>query len=495
MKSRKNRVRYNEDLKGRGHIMAKKDYHALAEAAVAGVGGKENIAFVMHCATRLRFQLRDDSLADVEALKAIPGVINVIVQNVQHQVVIGPDVSKAYDEVLAMGVAASGKVNDQQTAAEDKDKSPMDRVFEVISGIFTPIVPVLMAAGMMGAILTILGLLGVTSETSSTYYVFNTIYKAGFYFLPVFIGYSASQKFKCNPFLAMLLACVMVHPNIVPDLRVNVSDFQALGVENLTFFGLTVPAVSYAQSVLPIILGVWVMSYVDKFFNKIYPDICRSFMAPVSTMAVMTPLMLMVIGPLGTVVGNALGGVVVWLGEHFGALAVAIIAGLMPLMIATGTHSFAFPVIVTSLMTNGFEGLIMPAMTAENLAMAGAGVAVALMSKDAEKRGADISASISAVLGISEPVLYGVNIPSGHGFAGSMIGSAIGGLVAGIGGLRYYMLASASVLGIPAMFDDAGTTNVVVGILTCAVSFAAAFAATWFLAKTGIKIKAPGNQK
>ena len=474
--------------------MAKKDYHALAEAAVAGVGGKENITFAMHCATRLRFQLRDDSLADIEALKAIPGVISVIVQNGQHQIVIGPDVSKAYDEVVAMGIAAGGQADEDAPAEDAKAKSPVDRFFEVVSGIFTPAVPVLMAAGMVCAILTILQLCGVADPNSPTYYVFNLIYKAGFYYLPFYMAYSASQKFKCNPFLAMLLAGVMVHPYLVPDLRANIGDFQALGVENLSIFGIPVPAVSYAQSVLPIVLGVWIQSYVEKFMNKIFPDIVRAFMAPTCTMLVMTPLMLLAVGPAGTWIGNVLGAGITWMGNTLGGLAVGIIAFFTPLMIATGTHSFAFPIILTSIMTNGFDQLLMPSMLAENLAMAGAAMAIALTRKDKADRGVAISASLSAILGISEPAMYGVNLPSKHGFLGSMIGGGIGGLFAGLLGFRFYMIASSSVIGIPAMFGDLGISNVIVGCATIVISFVAAFLATWFLAKSGIKVKGFGEK-
>lgn len=471
--------------------MAKKDYKALAASVLEGVGGKDNVTFVMHCATRLRFQLKDESKADEEAIKNVPGVISLIIQNGQYQVVIGPDVSKAYDEVLALGVNAGGEVDDADAAAADgkpaKKKSAADRFFEVVSGIFTPIVPVLMASGMVGAILTILSLLGVDSNTP-TYYVFNTIYKAGFYFLPFFVAHTAATKLKANPYLAMLLAGIMVSPQIVPDLQATVAEFTALGVDQLNIFGIPVPSISYAQSVLPIILATWAMSYVDRFFNKIFPDIVRAFMAPTCTMLVMTPLTLLLIGPLGTWIGTALGVAVTWLGDNLGFLAVGIIAFFTPLMIATGTHSFAFPVIVATLTTLGYDQIMMPSMTAENLAMAGAAMAVAVMQKDKAKRGADISASLSAILGISEPAMYGVNLPSKYGFLGAMIGSGIGGLFAGLFGFRMYMIASSSAIGIPAMFGDKGIANVIVGLLTLVLSFAAGFVATWLLAKTGVKV-------
>lgn len=455
-----------------------KDHQSIAQQTLRLVGGPENVAHVMHCATRLRFTLKniDEAVANKDAVKAIPGVIDVIVQNGQYQVCIGPDVSKVYDIVV--------KQLPQMQAAEapapaQGEKKWSDRFFEVVSGIFTPVVPVLMASGMMGAVLTILSLAGVLDANSPTYYVLNVIYDAGFYFLPIFIGYNASKKLNASPFLSMLLAAIMLHPNL--------TSFDSLGVEQLSVFGLGIPTINYSKTVLPIILGVWLLGYIERFFNKILPDIIRSFMAPVLVMLIMTPIMLIVIGPLGNTVAGVLGNSVIWLGDNLGFFAVALLGFFTPVMIATGTHSFAFPVIVASITTVGYDTLLMPSMLAENLAMAGAAFAVGFLSKDVAKRSESVSAGVSAILGISEPATYGINLPSMYGFLGAMIGGAIGGGFAGIFGFRMYMIASSSVVGIPAMFGDLGISNVIVGIATIAISFAAAFAATVLLAKTGIK--------
>lgn len=455
-----------------------KDHQSIAQQTLRLVGGPENVAHVMHCATRLRFTLKniDEAVANKDAVKAIPGVIDVIVQNGQYQVCIGPDVSKVYDIVV--------KQLPQMQAAEapapaQGEKKWSDRFFEVVSGIFTPVVPVLMASGMMGAVLTILSLAGVLDANGPTYYVLNVIYDAGFYFLPIFIGYNASKKLNASPFLSMLLAAIMLHPNL--------TSFDSLGVEQLSVFGLGIPTINYSKTVLPIILGVWLLGYIERFFNKILPDIIRSFMAPVLVMLIMTPIMLIVIGPLGNTVAGVLGNSVIWLGDSLGFFAVALLGFFTPVMIATGTHSFAFPVIVASITTVGYDALLMPSMLAENLAMAGAAFAVGFLSKDVAKRSESVSAGVSAILGISEPATYGINLPSMYGFLGAMIGGAIGGGFAGIFGFRMYMIASSSVVGIPAMFGDLGISNVIVGIATIAISFAAAFAATVLLAKTGIK--------
>lgn len=217
-------------------------------------------------------------------------------------------------------------------------------------------------------------------------------------------------------------------------------------------------------------------------------------MAPLLVMAIMLPIQLIVIGPISTNIANILGTGVVWLGDNLGFFAVALLAFFTPVMIATGTHSFAFPVIVATLTTVGYDQLLMPSMVAENLAMAGAAFAIAMLSKDKDKRAQGISASLSAVLGISEPAMYGFNLPSKYGFLGSMIGGAIGGLFAGIFQFRMYAIASSSVVGIPAMFGDKGVFNVIIGVLTIIISFVASALITIALSKSNIKLNKFGKR-
>lgn len=460
-----------------------KDYKAMADTILEEVGGPENVKHVMHCATRLRFTLNDIDVATARTddIKAIDGVIDVIVQNGQYQVCIGPDVGSVYEYVEKE--CGAGEVSDGAEAGADaepeKPQKLMDKIFGTISGIFTPVVPVLMASGMMGAILTILDLTGLLTSDTTTYYVLNIIYDAGFYFLPIFIAYTASQKLGVTPVLGMLLAAIMLHPDL--------TEFTDLGVDQLSIFGIAIPTVDYSKTVLPIILGIWLMGYIERFMNKHIPAIIRGFAAPVLTMLIMTPIMLVVIGPLGDTIGDWLGVGVTWLGDNLGPLAVALLGFFTPVMIATGTHSFAFAVIVASMTSVGYDQLLMPSMLAENLAMAGAALAVGVLSHDVETRSNAISASLSAALGISEPAMYGITLPSGYGFLGAMIGGCIGGAVAGIGGLRFYSLASSSVIGIPAMFGEAGITNVIVGIVAIVVSFVAAFVATYLLGKKNVQ--------
>ncbi|MEE3488828.1 MAG: PTS transporter subunit EIIC [Bulleidia sp.] len=449
----------------------KKNYPELAQNILNAVGGADNVAFVMHCATRLRFQLKDMNKPNTEEIKKMNGVIDVIIQNGQYQVCIGPDVGNVYDEVMKLG-----QFGQKEEVKEDNTKKkPMDRFFEVISGIFTPIVPILMAAGMVGALLTVLDLTHVLPASSPTYYVWNLIKEAGFYFLPMYVAYTASQKLHANTFLSMLLAGVLLHPQL--------TNFESLGVEHLSFFGIGIRTMSYSATILPIIVSVWLLSYVEKFFEKICPQIIKAFAVPMFSMMVVVPVMLIVIGPVTGVIADAMSSFVQFLGNNVGFLAVGIIGALTPIMIATGTHSFAFPVIVMTLSSIGYEALLVPAMLAENLAMAGAAFAAGMKSKDADEKAEANAACLSACLGISEPAMYGVCLPKKTPFYAAIIGSGIGGVVAGLLGVRFYAIASASFVGLPATIGEGSMGSFIGALVTIAVSFAAAFFFTMFLSK------------
>lgn len=452
----------------------KKDYPKLASTILENVGGKENVEFVMNCATRLRFTLKNMDLAKTEEIKNTKGVIDVIIQNGQYQVCIGPDVIDVFKEL--------NKIGDFSQKKEEEPKNNqklIDKFFGVVSGIFTPIVPVLMAAGMVGALLTVLDLIGVLPSTSSTYYVWNLIKEAGFYFLPFYVAYTASQKLGANPFLSMLLAGVLLHPQL--------SNFSSLGVEQLTFFGIGIKAVTYSSTILPIILSVWLLSYVEKFFTKVCPQVIRAFSVPMLSTMVVVPLMLIIIGPAGGYLADYMSVFVQYLGNNLGFLAVGIIVALTPIMIATGTHSFAFPVIVTTLAMNGYEALIVPAMLAENLAMAGAAFAVGIKTKDKDVRAEANAATLSACLGISEPAMYGINLPRKTPFYATIIASGIGGVVAGLLGVRFYAVASASFVGLPATIGEGSMMGVVYSLIVIAVSFISAFIFTIILGKKDLE--------
>lgn len=452
-----------------------KDYTNLATNIVKLVGGKDNINNVFHCATRLRFQLKDISIAknNTDQIKSLYGVLDVVVQNGQYQIVIGPNVGDVFEYVQKL----VGDLQPSDNTENEQNKSKFDRFFEIVSGMFTPIVPVLMASGMMGAVLVICNLVGWLPKSSSTYHFLNVVYEAGFYFLPFFIAASSAKVFKANRYLAMLLAGIMLYPQLF--------DFKG----KLLLFGMNVPKMDYGKSVLSVILGVWLLSYIERISDKFMPDIVKSFMTPLITMFIMLPVQLLIIGPLGAQVANYLSVGVQWMGDNLGFFAVGLLAFLTPLMIATGTHSFAFPVIVATLTSLGYDQLLMPSMVAENLAMAGAAFGIGLLAKDQSKKSNAISSSVTALLGISEPAMYGFVIPSGYGFIGAMLGGLVGGIFGGLFKFRMYMVASSSVIGIPAMIGKGtGMGNVIVGCLEMIISFVCAMFFTMALKKSNLSL-------
>ena len=349
-----------------------------------------------------------------------------------------------------------------------------------------------MAAGMVGALLTILNVTGILPSTSTTYYVWNLIKEAGFYFLPFYVSYTASQKLGANPFLSMLLAGVLLHPQL--------SDFSNLGVEQLSFLGIGIKSVTYSSSILPVVLSVWLLAYVEKFFSKVCPQVIRAFSVPMLSTMVVVPIMLIIIGPAGGYLADYMTQFVQYLGNNLGFLAVGIISALTPIMIATGTHSFAFPVIVTTLAMNGYEALIVPAMLAENIAMAGAAFAVGFKTKDKDLKAEANAATLSALLGISEPAMYGINLPRKTPFYATIIASGLGGIVAGILKLKYYAIASASFVGLPANIGEGSVMGVVYALIVIAVSFVSAFLITNILGdregkKSDIKVEENKEQE
>lgn len=448
-------------------------YTQLADKILVNIGGKKNVSSVMHCATRLRFQLEDINKADKEKVESLDGVIKVVIQSGQFQIVVGPHVKDVFQEVSKHVDVDQGNKN------KDNSKSPLDKLFEVISGIFTPIVPILMAAGMVGALLALLSGLNLVETTNPTYYTLNLIREAGFYFLPIYVGYTAAKKLGATPFLGMLLAGVLLHPNL--------KDFSSIGVEQLNIFGLMVPDVKYSASILPIIFSVWLLSYVEKFCNKIFHPLVRAFMTPMAATLIVVPIMLLLIGPAGYTAGEYVGIAAIWLGDTIGFLAVGILAACIPLMIVTGTHSFAFPVIVTAITTTGQESLIVPAMLAENLAMCGAALAVGAMHYNLNKKAEARAASISAAMGISEPAMYGVTLPLRKPFLAVIIGGGIGGLFAGLFNLTFFEIVSASLVGLPGTIGSEGFGNVLVAIGTMIISFISAYVLTRFFMRNDFK--------
>ena len=453
------------------------NYENLAKEILKNVGGQENVSNLTHCATRLRFNLKDVSKANTETIKKTKGVMGVVDKGGQYQVIIGNDVNHVYKEIMKIanieGNSESKEVDDRKTVA---------KVIDTITGIFTPILPAITAAGMMKAVLALLTAFKLISTDSQSYQIFNFMADAAFYFLPIFLANSAAKKFKCNPYLAMMLGGILLHPTFVT--MVNAAKETG---EPLAIFGLPITLASYSSSVLPIILGVWFMSYVEPIADKISPKAIKFFTKPLITAVVSGIVILVVIGPIGYIVSDKVGLGIKTLESYASWLVPTLLGGLTPLLVMTGTHYGLIPIGINNRMTMGYDTIIYPGMLASNVSQGGAALAVAIKSKNKEIKQLASSAGITAVCGITEPALYGVNLRFKTPLYASMIGGAAGGLFLGLFRVSNYSGGSPGFLTLPSYIGGESMMNFVYACIGAVISVVVAFVAGLILYKDKVE--------
>lgn len=437
----------------------------LAKSIMKASGGEDNIAVVNHCATRLRLTLNKPSAEIEEAIKKVPGVMGLVVRGPEYQAVIGTDVTNVYNEFIKLGNFKKGG-----TVKEDGRKNIWGTIIDFISGTFVPVLPVLCAAGLVSAVLTICTTFFGLSTESGTYTILTTINSAGFYFLPIYVGFSAARKLGMNPLMGMYLAGILVHKNID-------------GVKGLSFLGIPITQANYNTSVLPIILGVLFMYWVDKFADRISPKEIKFFSRPLITILITTPIVLIVLGPLGIILGNYLASALTFVNVHLGWLSVGLMGALTPLLVMTGMNQSLFPVVFASFASFNYDAFVMPGMLAANVAVGAAALAVAIKSKNKDTKAMSFSAGLTGVLGITEPSIYGVLVRFKKPFIGAMLGGGIGGLFAGIVHLKQFAIVSPGVAALPTFIPNNGDSmaNFWLAVATLIISFVVAFIATWIL--------------
>ena len=445
------------------------DYKALAVEIIRLIGGTDNIRQLTHCATRLRFEFYDKSKADAKKIESLPGVISVVDKGGQFQIVIGNEVQTVFQAIRSEMKDAP----DDQSHEENDGEKPgiINRIISVISTTFTPVIPALIGGGMIKAVLSILVLFNLVNESSSTYTIITFISDAPFYFMPVLLAYGAAMKFKCSPIMAMTMACALLHPTW--------SGIVTAG-EAVTFFGIPVVLVDYASSVIPIILSVWIMSYVEKFAEKYSPSVIKFFLKPLITMFISIPIALLIVGPLGNLLNDIVQAGADFLNAHVSWLIPMLMGAFQPFLTLTGTAWAMTPIATSQISALGYEVVNGPGMLASNIAQGGATLAVAVKAKDKELKQLASSSGFTAVMGITEPCLYGVLLKLKRPFVASMIGGATGGIYAGISGLVRYSFVSPGLTAIPAFIGE-NPMNVVHAVITIIISFAAGFIAAWIL--------------
>lgn len=449
-------------------------YQDLAKEILSQVGGKENIQQLTHCATRLRFVLNHNAKANTDALKKTKGVVGVAEAGGQYQVIIGSDVQSVYRPLMEL----TGLKEDANSHAEEPHKSPLQKVLAIISGIFTPILPIITAAGMIKAVLSILVVFKIVTTKDQNYQVLNFIGDAGFYFLPVFLGGTAAKQFKTNTYLGMLMGATLLHPTFTA----MVANFKETGA-GIELFGIPFSPVGYSSTVIPVILGVWFMSYVERFADRISPKAIKFFSVPLITALITSIVMFSALGPIGSVIGQYLGDFFKWL-ETFGPWVVPTVVGIFsPFLVMTGTHYGLVSIGINNRMTLGYDTVAQPGMLASNVAQGGAALAIAFKTKDTDKKALATSAGITAVFGITEPALYGVTLQNRAAMIGTMVAGGIAGFFLGIMNARNFTGGSPGLLTIMAYVGENTFYYLYVAIAGLVMSVVLSFIITYFLYK------------
>lgn len=446
------------------------DFDKLADIILKGIGGEKNIAGFTHCATRLRFTLKDKSVADEIKLKNTKGVLGIAKSGGQFQIIIGNEVPKAYSAIQGKMKETVGTSTD--TKIEPQKMKISERIFDFVSAIFTPVLPAIIGAGLVKSVLAVVVLLGANTE-SMTYYFLNFIGDAPLYFLPVMLAFTAAKKLGCNQFLAVAIAGAMLHPNYMALIT------DAYSIHFSSFLGVPVTLATYSSSVIPVLLMVFALKYMEAFLEKILPKMVKFFFKPLLCLLIVAPVTFIVLGPIGFVVGVGISTALNFLNEHIGWLVPTIIGAIYPLMVTTGMHYGLVPFMMQSLATDGFETIAGPGNLPSNIAQGAASICVAMKTKDKELKQTAFTTGTTAVLGITEPALFGVTLKFKKVLACVMLGGGIGGFYAGIMGVKCFSFCSPGLLSLVAYIGPDGWMNLIHACISMMITFVVTFSAVW----------------
>ena len=439
------------------------DNHKIALQIIDGVGGKENVSGLTHCFTRLRFVLKDESKASKDKVSSIEGVIQVVEASGQFQVVLGNKVEAIYDEIMPL-LESTATEDDEQ----DKKVGIGTKILNVVTAIFTPTIPAIAASGMLKGILAVAALIGlnvyhVDIKTFNTYIILNAASDALFYFMPVILARSAAKVFKTNEYIAMTLGATLCYPTLVELMTGN---------KAVTLFGIGITKANYVSSVVPIIIAVFVLAYVEKFVKKIMPDVLKIIMVPTLSLLIMVPATLMIFGPIGIYIGNAVNWAYHYIMNLSPILLGAFVGGIWCVLVIFGAHRAIIPIGINDVAKTGRQNLLAFAGAA-NFSQAGAALGVFFKTKNKNLKTVAASATVTALFGITEPAIYGANLRLKKPMVYAVISGALGGALMGWGGSYGNAFANQGVLTIP-VYASAGTKAFICYILGCLIAFGGA---------------------
>lgn len=452
------------------------DYESVAKKILQRVGGAENVTGLVHCMTRLRFNLKDESIVDDEAVKKTKGVMGVMKKGGQYQIIIGNDVGYVYEELNKLGKFSNQVPKKKENSTEKKNILTM--LMDTISGIMTPVIPAIIGAAMIKVLLTLLPMIGVLNTSGDTYQLLTVIGDGAFFFMPVLIAVSASKKFGTNVYYAASIALIMLHPNFI-SMMTTAHDAN----ETIRFLGLVpVTYATYSYSVIPIILAVWSLKYVEKFVDKITPVITKNFLKPMLVVLIEAPIALIILGPLGAICGNVLSDVVYFIHDKLGFIAVGLVAGIYPFVVMAGMHHAFTPIKLGMIATTGYENFICIGELCSNMAQGAASLAVAIKSKNKDFKQIAGSSAFSALLaGITEPALYGVTLRLKRPMLGACIGAVAGGLFGGFFQLKCFGIATPAIVTIVQYVEESRPMSLLIAALTILITVIVAFIATMLI--------------
>ncbi|KST96971.1 beta-glucoside-specific PTS transporter subunit IIABC [Lactococcus lactis] len=459
-----------------------KNYDELAQDILGHVGGRDNVNSLVHCITRLRFRLKDESKADDEYLKQREGVVTVVKSGGQYQVVIGNEVTDVFDAVNKVGHLKTNEALDEQD--EEAPKGFVAKFIDLMSKIFAPILGPLAAAGMLKGIAAILSVAGMSH--SGTYLLIQAAGDGLFQFLPFFLAYSASKKFKMDKFTAMALAAAMLYPSLVNP--VSGSALYTIFSGTIfatkiyyTFLGIPVIVMSYYSTVVPILFAVWFASKIEKWLRNVVPTTVKLFVVPFGTLLISVPVSILLIGPIFSWAATGVGNLLILIYNFAPWLAAGLIGGLWQILVIFGLHWGLVPIAINNVATKGFDPIIASSFTA-SFAQIGALLAVMIKTKEKKVKELSIPAFISGIFGVTEPSIYGVTLPMKTPFA---ISCVVAGITAAIGGLLNFKIYVIGGLGIFGYLSNIkagdGVSNLIVSICTTLLAFVMAFVITMFI--------------
>ena len=446
------------------------DYQAIAKEILKDVGGKDNIVDVTHCYTRLRFVLKDTKQANKEALLQTEGVISVVESGGQYQVVLGNKVAHVYNALEPL------LAQQLTTKTSTKEKNSLgNRILNTVAAIFTPVVPAIAASGMLKGILAIAVMVAnnfyqVDLKPLHTYIILSAASDALFYFMPVILGYSAAKVFKTNEYIAMVIGATLCYPTIVSLMTEESA---------VTLFGLHVTKANYVSTVIPIILAIFMLAYVQRFLEKVIPEVLKIIMVPTLSLLLMIPATLLLFGPIGIYLGDGVNWLYYYIMNLSPILLGGFIGGIWCVLVIFGAHRGLVPIGINDVARTGRQNLLAFAGAA-NFSQAGAAFGVFVRTKNKGLKAVAASATVTALFGITEPAIYGANLRLKKPMIYAVASGAAGGALMGWGGSYGTAFANQGLLTIP-VYAEAGTKAFICYLLGCGIAFFGAFLLTIFL--------------